>query len=62
MVVADFKTDRIADSESLEDRAKRYRAQGDAYLRAVREGWEGEGDPSAAPRFELWFLDASRVV
>ncbi len=62
LVVADFKTDRVADADpaALRERAKRYRDQGAAYLRAVREGVEEGRAP--APRFEIWFLDASTVV
>ncbi|HWM91801.1 MAG TPA: UvrD-helicase domain-containing protein [Thermoanaerobaculia bacterium] len=55
LVVADYKTD---DPEVLEDRIAVYAPQGATYARALREALDLE-EP---PRFELWFLQADRVV
>ncbi len=57
LVVADWKTDRVAEGD-LSERAERYRSQGALYVEAARRAL---GD-AVAPRFELWFLDAGRVV
>jgi ATP-dependent helicase/nuclease subunit A len=57
-VVADYKTDALDGDPALDEKAGRYAAQGAGYLRAVREALGLDG----APRFELWFLDADRVV
>jgi ATP-dependent exoDNAse (exonuclease V) beta subunit len=57
LVVVDYKTDDVAAGE-IRDRAAVYAPQGAAYLRAVQEVLE----PAAAPRFELWFLRAGRIV
>jgi len=56
-VVADYKTDRIAGEAELSEKADRYRAQGEGYVRGV-QGALGLPEP---PRFELWFLDASEI-
>ena len=53
VVVCDYKTDREASPE----RSAAYRAQGAAYVRAVRDALGLE----RAPRFELWYLDGGRV-
>ena len=55
LVVADYKTD---DPETLEARVAVYAPQGATYVRALREAL-GLEEP---PRFELWFLQADRVV
>jgi len=55
--VVDYKTDRVHSEAELRERAERYRLQGAAYQRAVREAMGLE----ANPRFELWFLDSSRI-
>ncbi|HVG08390.1 MAG TPA: UvrD-helicase domain-containing protein [Thermoanaerobaculia bacterium] len=55
LVVADYKTD---DPEALEARVAVYAPQGATYVRALREAL-GLEEP---PRFELWFLQADRVV
>ena len=57
-VVADYKTDRVADDAELEDRARTYAAQGEVYLKAVRRALGAEPEP----RFELWFLHADRIL
>jgi len=57
-VVADYKTDRVDDEAGLEERTQIYKAQGEVYLRAVREAL-GATPP---PRFELWFLHADRIA
>jgi len=57
-VVADYKTDRITDDAELEERKQIYKAQGEVYLRAVREAMGAE----PPPRFELWFLRADRII
>ena len=58
LVVADYKTDSLPDAATLHDRAAAYARQGAIYQRAVREAL----DLSYTPRFELWFLDADRIV
>ena len=55
LVVADYKTD---DPETLEARVDVYAPQGATYVRALHEAL-GLEEP---PRFELWFLQADRVV
>jgi ATP-dependent helicase/nuclease subunit A len=59
LVVADFKTDRLdaSDPGAAAEHAQRYRAQAEAYTRAVQEALGLE----RRPRFELWFLDAGQV-
>ena len=57
-MVADYKTDEVADAADLAARAAAYGAQGAVYARAVREAL---GLPRP-PRFELWFLAAGRVI
>ncbi len=58
LVVADFKTDRVADERELEERARAHRPQGRLYTRAILEALGLEREP----RFELWFLHAGRIV
>jgi ATP-dependent helicase/nuclease subunit A len=58
IVIADYKTDEAATDEEIEKRAAVYAPQGMTYARAIQEARELE----AAPRFELWFLRAGRVV
>ncbi len=58
LVVADYKTDRVESEPELRERAEAYRPQGRLYVRAVQEALALE----RAPRFELWFLQAGRVV
>ncbi|MGE4650217.1 MAG: 3'-5' exonuclease, partial [Myxococcota bacterium] len=55
-VIADYKTDRVADDAALEARADHHAAQGRYYVRAVREAFSLPADP----RFELWFLRQDR--
>jgi ATP-dependent helicase/nuclease subunit A len=55
LVVADYKTDA---AESVDARVAVYAPQGATYVRALHEAL-GLDDP---PRFELWFLQADRVV
>ena len=55
LVVADYKTD---DPETVEARVAVYAPQGAAYVRALREAL-GLEEP---PLFELWFLQADRVI
>jgi ATP-dependent helicase/nuclease subunit A len=57
-VVADYKTDRVADDAALAARAAVYAPQGAVYARAVQEALE----LPAPPRVELWFLRADRIV
>jgi ATP-dependent exoDNAse (exonuclease V) beta subunit len=57
-VVADYKTDHVADDAALAARAAVYAPQGAVYARAVQEAL----DLPAAPRVELWFLRADRAV
>ena len=58
VVIADYKTDEVATAADLDRRAAAYAPQGAAYVRAVQEALELK----KAPRFELWFLRADRVV
>jgi len=57
VVVVDFKTDRIATPSAIAERASHHRPQAELYRRAVLETLR----LPQAPRFELWFLDASHV-
>ena len=57
VVVVDFKTDRIATPAAIAERASHHRPQAERYRRAVLETLR----LPQAPRFELWFLDASHV-
>jgi ATP-dependent helicase/nuclease subunit A len=57
LVVADYKTDAVADDADLHERARAYCLQGAVYAQAVQEAL---GLP-AAPRLELWFLAADRI-
>ena len=58
LVVADYKTDDPDSPGGIEARAAVYAPQGATYLRALSEAL----DLDEAPRFELWFLRADRVV
>lgn len=58
LVVADYKTDDPGSPGGIEARAAVYAPQGATYLRALSEALDLE----EAPRFELWFLRADRVV
>lgn len=58
LVVADYKTDRVAGDGEIERRAATYSSQGRLYARAV----EGALGLAAPPRFEVWFVEAGRVV
>jgi ATP-dependent exoDNAse (exonuclease V) beta subunit len=58
LVIADYKTDEVRGEEEIAARAAAYAPQGAIYARAVQEAL---GLPEA-PRFELWFLAAGRVV
>jgi ATP-dependent helicase/nuclease subunit A len=58
IVIADYKTDETATAADLDRRAAAYAPQGAAYMRAIQEALELK----KAPRFELWFLRADRVV
>jgi ATP-dependent exoDNAse (exonuclease V) beta subunit len=57
LVVADYKTDRVASSEELDAKAALYASQGAGYVEAVQQAL-GLEEP---PRFELWFLDADVI-
>jgi ATP-dependent helicase/nuclease subunit A len=57
LVVADYKTDRVASPEEREARVRAYAEQGRIYVRAVREALA----LSCAPRFELWLLDLGQI-
>jgi ATP-dependent exoDNAse (exonuclease V) beta subunit len=58
LVVADFKTDQIADDASLQLAIQRYLPQGRVYCSAVRSMFP-DLEP---PRFELWFLAAGTIA
>lgn len=57
LVVADYKTDAI-DQAGLAERTAAYRLQGEVYRRAVAQAL----GLTVAPRFELWYLYADRIV
>ncbi|MGI9592030.1 MAG: PD-(D/E)XK nuclease family protein, partial [Myxococcota bacterium] len=57
LVVADYKTDRIAPGEDAAAHASRYGGQGASYARAVQEAFA----LARRPRFELWFLSSGDV-
>ena len=57
VVIADYKTDAV-DEAGLAERTAVYRPQGEVYRRAVRDAL----DLDMAPRFELWYLYADRIV
>ena len=56
--IVDYKTDDVRSEADLQARAAAYSPQGAHYARAVREAL----GLAEAPRFELWFLAAGRVV
>ena len=59
LVVADYKTDRVASAEEL---SEVYASQGEVYVAAVRDGL-GLGEPAASRvRFEIWSLHLDRVI
>ncbi len=58
LVVVDYKTDDIANDDSLAEKVAQYRMQGAVYRRALQAAL----DLHEPPRFELWFLSAARVV
>ncbi len=58
VVVADYKTDAVRGADALAARSQAYAGQGQVYVRAVQAAL-GLAEP---PRFELWFLDAGRIV
>ena len=58
IVIADYKTDEVEKEDEIASRAAVYAPQGRTYARAVQEALE----LAEAPRFELWFLRAGRIV
>ena len=59
LVVADYKTDRVASAKEL---SEVYASQGEAYVAAVRDGL-GLVEPAASRvRFEIWSLHLDRVI
>ena len=58
LVVADYKTDAVADDRELSERAESYRPQLELYAHAVEEALELEYTPA----MELWFLSADQIV
>jgi len=58
LVVADYKTDRVASRKECVERALHYRSQGRFYTECLRDAL----GLAEAPRFELWFLRAGEVV
>ncbi len=58
IVIADYKTDEAATDAEIKDRAEVYAPQGMTYARAIQEALE----LAEAPRFELWFLRAGRIL
>ena len=57
-VVADYKTDEVANAAAAQTRAAHYAAQGAFYCHALAAALK----LSETPRFELWFLAAGLVV
>lgn len=58
LVVADYKTDRIAQEDELVARAAHHAPQLRMYSQALADGLRLD----TAPRMELWFLSVDRVV
>jgi ATP-dependent exoDNAse (exonuclease V) beta subunit len=58
LVVADYKTDAVADEAALAARVEVYRPQLEAYAGALTAAFGLD----APPRRELWFLAADRIV
>jgi ATP-dependent helicase/nuclease subunit A len=58
MVIADYKTDEVEGGDEMEARAAVYASQGAIYARSIQEALELK----EAPRFELWFLRAGRIL
>ena len=58
LVIADYKTDDVQGDAEVAARAALYASQGAVYQRALQEAL---GLP-APPRFELWFVQADRIV
>jgi len=58
LVVVDYKTDSVSDSEAIQRRADSYAEQGTIYRHALQDAL----GLSYTPRFELWFLQADQVV
>jgi len=57
LFIVDYKTDLVSSDEELKERAAAYASQGRLYARALQEALTLQ----AAPRFELWFIDAGVV-
>ncbi len=57
IVVADFKTDRLADDTEIQDRAAVYRPQLEIYARALQQAMNLD----VTPRQELWFVGSGVV-
>jgi len=58
LVIVDYKTDSLSQSESIQQRAAAYAEQGRIYRDLLRDALE----LSYTPRFELWFLGADEIV
>jgi len=58
LVVADYKTDAVADDDALAGRVEAYRPQLDAYADALAAAFGLD----APPRRELWFLTLDRII
>ncbi len=58
LVIADYKTDTVADDDEIEARAGAYSGQLAVYMRALSDAL----DLDQPPRAELWFLAADRIV
>ena len=58
LVIADYKTDDVSGEAEIAVRAATYASQGVIYQRALKEAL----GLATAPRFELWFLRADRIV
>jgi ATP-dependent helicase/nuclease subunit A len=58
LVIVDYKTDEAATDQVIAGRAAAYASQGRVYRRALREALALADDP----QFELWFLQADRIV
>ncbi|MCD4748485.1 MAG: UvrD-helicase domain-containing protein [Thermoanaerobaculales bacterium] len=58
IVVADYKTDRLADDAEIQDRAGVYQPQLEIYARAFQEAMNLD----VTPRQELWFVGSGVVI
>jgi ATP-dependent exoDNAse (exonuclease V) beta subunit len=58
IVVADYKTDRVEDDDSIDEKTRVYEPQVRTYARALRDALSLDHEPHT----ELWFLAADRII